>query len=143
MSKKLRPKKHKHSVCVNGYTYRWDSDDEDEMDAIFEEWGNRDWLAWLRQHLCFPFQAKRVEDDDDAYFEEGVAGKPFRLDSKIEVVALSGINEDIDLDFDGVIVEARHEGKKGEVPLQDLEVVPPDDPNYGPVKEWVVHYANR
>ena len=143
MSKKLKPKKPKHSVSVNGYTYRWDSDDDEELDALFEAWGKRDWLAWLKQHLRFPFQAKRVEDDHRAYFEEGVARQPFSIGSTMQIVGLSDFNEDLDLDFDGVIVKARDGQEKGEVPLQDLEVVPPDDPNYGPVKEWVVHYANR
>ena len=136
-------KKPKHSVTINGYTYRWDSDNDEELDAIFFAWADRDWLTWLKEHLHFPFQAKRVDDDDDAYFEKGVAGQPFRLGSTMTIVGLSEMNEDVDLDFDGVIVDAKHGQRTKDVPLQDLEVVPPDDPNYGPVMEWVVRYANR
>ena len=138
-------KKPKHSVAVNGYTYRWSSDNVDEQDAIFFAWADRDWLAWLKEHLHFPFQAKRVDDDDDAHFEKGVAGQPFRLESTMTVVGLSKTNRDIDLDrdFDGFCVDAVDGSKKASVPLQDLEVVPHDDPNYGPVMEWVFRQANR
>jgi len=75
-----RPERPQHSVTVNGYMYRWDSDDEDEDDAIFEAWESRDWLAWLTEHLRFPFQAQRMED------EEGWglgAGLDFRRSTKI------------------------------------------------------------
>lgn len=143
MSKKTRAKKPKHSVTVNGYTYRWDSTKDQEMNAIFDAWAERDWLAWLKEHLHFPFQAKRVDDDDDAYFKKGVAGQPFRLGSTMTIVGLSDMNDEVDLDFSGVTVDAKHGRRKDAVPLQDLEVVPPDDPNYGPVMEWVVHDANK
>ena len=145
------PRPPKHSVTIDGYTYRWDSDDEDEDDAIFEAWENRDWLAWLKEHLRFPFRAQRMEDEEGWGLEDtdkkretaAKAASPFRLGSIVTVTGLPAINEDIDQDFEGIVVEAECQGEQGVVPLQDFEVVSPDDPNYGPVKEWVVHYANR
>ena len=145
------PRPPEHCVTVNGYTYRWDSDDDDEDDAIFEAWENRDWLAWLSEHLRFPFRAQRREDEEgwgpeDTDKERENAAKtalPFRIGSVVTVTGLPAINEDLDPDFEGILVEAECQGEQGVVELQDFEVVPPDDPNYGPVKEWVVHYANR
>ena len=137
-----------NSVTVNGYTYRWDSDDEQEDDRIFEIWEERDWLTWLGKHLRFPFQAQRMEDDED-WEPEDTDGKretvapPFSVGSIVTVTRLPAVNEDIDQDFEGILVDAECQGERGVVPLQDFEVVPPDDPNFGPVKEWVVHYANR
>jgi len=112
MPKKLKPKKPKHSVTVNGYTYRWDSDDEDEMDAIFEAWGKRDWLAWLKEHLRFSFQAKRVEDDHRPFFEEGVPRQPFSIGSTMQIVGLSDINED-SIEFRASNVSATRVGMGG------------------------------
>lgn len=146
------PRPPKHSVTVDGYTYRWDSDDEDENDAIFEAWENRDWLAWLKQHLRFPFQAQRMEDEEGWEWEDldkelrETAAKttsPFSVGSIVTVTGFPAINEHLDPDFEGILVEAKCQGEQGVVPLRDFEAVPPSDSNYGPVKEWVVHYANR
>ena len=68
---------------------------------------------------------------------------PFSVGSIVTVTGFPAINEHLDPDFEGILVEAKCQGEQGVVPLQDFEAVPPDDPNYGPVKEWVVHYANR
>jgi len=142
------PRPSGHCVTVNGYMYRWDSDDADEDTAIFDVWENRAWLAWLKQHLRLPFRAQRMEEEqgwlqDDADEQRGIAAKtasPFSLGSIVTVTGLSMINDDIAPDFEGVVVDAECQGEQGVVALQDLEVVPPDDPNYGPVREWVVHY---
>lgn len=80
---------------------------------------------------------------------QGIAGNsrettsPFSVGSIVTVTGFPAINEHMDPDFEGILAEAECQGEQGVVPLQDFEVVPPDDPNYGPVKEWVVHYANR
>ena len=111
------PKPPEHCVTVNGYTFRWDSDDEDEDDAIFEAWENRDWLAWLDEHLRFPFRAQRMEDEEgggpeDTDERENAAktALPFRVGSVVTVTGLPAINEDLDQDFDGVLVEAECQG---------------------------------
>ena len=44
------------------------SDDEDAYDRKYQEWMVRDWIPWLREHLSFPVQVIRMEDEDDAYF---------------------------------------------------------------------------
>ena len=145
-----RKRRPRNNVTIDGYTYRWDSDDEDELDAIFEVWEDRDWLSWLREHLRFPFQAQRMEMDghwmtDPEGGWDGDCGgpRPFDLGLIVAVAGLSEGNEHVDWGFEGILMDAECLGKKGVVPLQDFEVVPPNDPNYGPVKEWVVRYANR
>ena len=44
---------------------------------------------------------------------------------------------------DVILVEARQGRFRGDVPLNDLEVVSKNDPNYWPVEEYVVWHANR
>jgi len=46
-------------------------------------------------------------------------------------------------DFHGVLVDVRQGHRRRVVPLQDLEVRPKDNPNFWPVREFVVWYANR
>ena len=127
--------------------HRWDlSEDEDgylpESDEAFEqkmeEWAARDWQQWLTQQLAFPFTVTREEDDDDAYFKEGAAKARFRLGHKMEVVSLA--EEDVDR---GIMVHVREKKQAGCVPLCDLEVTPKADPNFWPVREYVVWFANR
>ncbi|MEK7674704.1 MAG: calcium-binding protein [Verrucomicrobiota bacterium] len=127
--------------------HRWDlSEDDDgylpECDEAFEqkmeEWAARHWPQWLAQQLAFPFTVTREEDDDDAYFAAGAAKAPFRLGHKMEVVGLA--EEDVD---QGIIVEVREKNRTGCVPLGDLEVTPKRDPNFWPVREYVVWFANR
>jgi hypothetical protein len=127
--------------------HRWDLSESDdgylpESDEAFEqkleEWAARDWPAWLAQHLAFPFTVTREEDEDDAYFAKGAAKAPFRLGHQMEVVGLA--EEDVDR---GIMVEVREKKRTGCVPLCDLEVTPETDPNYWPVREYVVWSANR
>ena len=127
--------------------HRWDlgeGDDgylpecEDAWEDKLEEWEKRDWPTWLAQHLKFPFTATREEDDDDAYFLEGAAKAPFRLGHKVQVLGLDEEDE-----VRGVLVSVREKSQTGYVPLCDLEVKPKTDPNYWPVREYVVWFANR
>ena len=92
-----------------------------------------------RAKLVFPFKAKRMEDDDDAYFTDIAKHQPFRLGQAMDVVGLC-------LEKDGrygILVEVQQGKKKGHVPLADLEVVSKQDSNYWPVREYVVWSANR
>jgi hypothetical protein len=131
------------------YVSSWDEGDEDARDRKYEEWESRDWVEWLRAKLKFPFRAQRMEDMALDMFapEELHARNPFPVDCEVEVVGIA--EGDFDPGFDGVIVEVRgHERgrckeSKGCLPLQDLEVRPKDSPNYWPVREFVVWYANR
>ena len=127
--------------------HRWDLSEGDkgyvpECDEVyeqkFEEWQARDWPDWLAKHLTFQFTVTREEDEDDAYFAPGAAKAPFRLDHKMEVVELA--EEDVDR---GVMVRVREKGQVGCVPLADVTVKPKTDPNFWPVREYVVWFANR
>ena len=55
------------------------------------------------------------------------------------VLGISGF----DTWHDVILVEARQGRFRGDVPLNDLEVVSKNDPNYWPVEEYVVWHANR
>jgi hypothetical protein len=127
--------------------HSWDLSERDEgylpeSDEAWErkmkEWAARDWPQWLAQRLALPFMVTREEDDDDAYFLEGAAKAPFRLGHKMQVLSLA--EEDVDK---GVMVEVREKQQTGCVPLCDLKVTPKTDPNYWPVREYVVWFANR
>ena len=111
---------------------------EEAWDKKYKEWQSRNWMKWLEKHLVFPFIIERKEDDDDAYFTDIAAHKPFRLGHRMNVIALG--SED---DLYGIIVKVRENRRIGYVPLCDVEVTPNNDKNYWPVKEYVVWFANR
>jgi hypothetical protein len=125
--------------------HRWDLNEgkngnlpesDEAYQKKFEEWKARDWPDWLAKNLTFPFTVKREEDKDDAYFAPGVAKAPFRLGHKMDVLALT--EEDVDW---GMIVKVRE--KVGSVPLCGVKVTAKTDPNFWPVREYVVWFANR
>lgn len=121
--------------------HSWDLDedrDSDAFDEIYAKWEKRDWEKWLNEKLTFPFEAKRMEDDDDAYFTDIAKSQPFRLDHVMEVIAI-----EMEEDLYGIIVKVREGRKAGCVPLCDLEVTSKDNPNYWPVREYVVWFANH
>ncbi len=132
------------------YDSSWDSDEDvsgEAFDKKYEEWEERDWIKWLKQNLTFPFQAERVEDMDADPLapDESKKKTPFPEGCQVKVTGMSDC--DCDVEFEGVIVDVivdviGIEGKKGALPLQELEVRPKSDPNYWPVREFVVWYAN-
>ncbi len=131
----------------NADDHRWDLNAGDKgylpsCDEAFnrklEEWQARNWSDWLAKNLTFPFSVTREEDDDDAYFAPGAAKAPFRLGHKMDVLELA--EEDVDR---GIIVNVREKGQTGYVLLDDLEVTPKTNPNFWPVREYVVWFANR
>jgi len=128
------------------YDPSWDRGNEKAWDRKYKEWGSRDWVEWLKVKLKFPFRARRREGmDRDIFAPEELS--LFPVGCEVEVVRIA--EGDFEPGFDGVIVEVRgHKRsrcKKSKccLPLQDLEVRPKDDPNYWPVREFVVWYANR
>jgi hypothetical protein len=126
------------------YDSSWDEDDGDSeaFERKSREWKNRDWIAWLKAQLRFPFRARRMEDDQDPFAPEAGRPKPvFSVGGEVEVLGIA--DEDADVEFEGLIMAVRNKQRKGCIPLQDLEVRPPSDPNYWPVREFVVWYANR
>lgn len=105
----------------------------------FRVWERRDWAAWLNRNLAFPFTAKRTDDEDVAYFTDIADREPFRLGHHMEII---GIASEI-LPRYGILARVKEGRRRGWVPLMDLEVIPKTDPNYRPVREYTVWFANR
>jgi hypothetical protein len=128
-----------------GYDASWDLDDSgDAFDRKHDEWSERDWMPWLEEKLTFPFETIREDggaEDLRHFFGVGPRPKHFAEGSRITVLGFSDGGSDPD--FVGVFVNARQGDHRGVVPLQDLEVRHKDDPNYWPVREFAVWYANR
>lgn len=123
----------------NTADHRWDlSEREDgylpECDELFEQ----KFAEWLAKHLTFPSTVTREEDEGDAYFAPGASKAPFRLGHQMDVLALA--EQAVDR---GVLVRVKEKGKTGDVPLCDVEVTPKTAPNFWPVREYVVWFANR
>jgi hypothetical protein len=79
-----------------------------------------------------------MEDEDDAYFTDIADHELFRLGHEMKVI---GIGQEDDLY--GIILKVREGRRVGYVPLCDVEVVDKKDPNFWPVREYVVWFANR
>ena len=111
--------------------------DEDAFDRKYAEWEKRSWEPWLRDNLTFPFPAKRMEDEDDAYFTDDADSEPFRLGHVMKAI-------DIEMEDDqyGIILKVREGKKIGYVPLCDVEVTSKENENFWPVREYVVWFAN-
>lgn len=120
------------------YDSSWDEDNDELWERKYSEWEERDWESWLGARLSFPFEVKREEDDDDAYFTDIASHQPFRLGHTMTVLGI----EDDDVGY-GVFVKVREGRKTGCVPLYDVEVTSRSDPNFWPVREYVVWFANR
>ena len=118
------------------YDSSWDEDNEELYDEKYSEWEDRDWESWLNKKLTFPFEVKREED------EEGYSGKKskalFGVGHTMEVLSIEE-----DDDKYGIIVKVREMGKTGYVPLCDVEVTSRVNPNFWPVREYVVWFANH
>lgn len=118
------------------YDSSWDEDNEELFDEKYAEWEERDWESWLNRNLTMPFEVKRVED------EVGFGGiKRKELFGIGHVMKVLSIQEDDDKY--GVIIKVRESGKIGYIPLCDVEVTSRSNPNFWPVREYVVWFANR
>lgn len=114
------------------------SENEDAFDRKCKEWQQRSWESWLNKKLIFPFLVRRMEDDDDAYFTDVADHQPFRLGHEMKVI---GIDQEDDLY--GIILKVREGRRVGYVPFCNVEVLDQEDPNFWPVREYVVWFANR
>jgi Calcium binding len=126
---------------TEGYDSSWDeSGNEEAWERKYREWKNRDWNAWLKDTLSFPFEARREEDEDGAYFTDVVVVKtqPFGLGHVFKVIGI-----EYDDAWTGIIMKAQEGRNTGYVPLCDVEVTTKSDKNYWPVREYVVWFANR
>lgn len=125
----------------------WDLGERVQIDLPFNEVRfneksrereERDWMGWLGENLSFTFTAKRVSDDDDAYFTDVAEREPFRLGHTMAVLGL-----ECEIIHYGIIVKVRERRRIGYVPLIDLEVLSESDPNCSLVREYVEWFANR
>lgn len=124
---------------LNPEDHRWNSSNQrTAFLEKFEEWESRDWRQWLAEQLTFPFTARRDDDNDDAFFDKEAAAEPFRLGHKMQVVGLAKKKDE----RWGLLVRAQEKQQVGLVPLCDLKVMPRRDPNFWPVPEYVVWFAN-
>jgi hypothetical protein len=120
------------------YDSSWDEGNDGLWERKYSAWEERDWESWLSAQLSFPFEVRREEDEDDAYFTDIASHQPFRLGHTMKVLGI----EDED-DWYGIIVRVREGRRTGYVPLADVEVTSRSDPNFWPVREYVVWFANR
>ena len=111
---------------------------EEAFDRKYHEWEKRSWEDWLKDNLNFPFLVKRMEDEDDAYFTDIAERQPFRLGHEMKAIDIS-----MEDDLYGIILKVREGRKVGYVPLCDVEVIDKSNPNFWPVREYVVWFANR
>lgn len=122
------------------YDSSWDDDNEELFDQKYEEWRKRDWKSWLEKKLSFPFEARRDEDERWMYYEGCIIDEK-KLFSMGHVMTVLGIEAEDD--HYGVLVKARERRKTATIVLCDLEVTSREDPNFWPVREYVVWFANR
>jgi hypothetical protein len=112
--------------------------DEERFNEENQEYERRDRVGWLEQNLSFSFVAKRVDDDDEAYFTDVAEREPFRLGHIMTVLGLK-----CEILWYGIMVKVREKRKIGYVPLADLEVLSKSDSNYWPVREYGERFGNR
>ncbi|CAK8717877.1 MAG: hypothetical protein D3920_14155 [Candidatus Electrothrix sp. AW2] len=114
----------------------WDEEEDSRIQAILdnaedesEEAAYEAWQEHLQDVLEFPFEAEVFEWQEDGPLQEG---------DTVKVVSLDECDES-----DGVLVLLRHRRKEYEFPLCDLEVLDKSSPNYQPVNDYAVWFANR
>lgn len=110
---------------------------EEAFDKKAKEWKKRKWMSWLDGQLTFPFPATREESLDD--WEDECNEGFFLVGDQVEVLGWA----DEEMEDELIMVEVRQEKKLGIVNLCDLEVTPKTNPNYWPVREYVVWFANH
>jgi len=120
------------------YDSTWDSDSDDgeAFDVKYAEWEKRDWESWLEKNLAFPFEVKREEDMEENPFDPKRG--PFAVGRRIKVMGLAEEDE-----MGGFYIAVVSGGKRGCIPLADVEVIDKKNPNYWPVREYVVWTANH
>jgi len=134
-SKRRKRRKAKKPMAIPD----WDrgGDDGGAFERKCEEWERRDWIPWLQEKLTFPFTVGREEDMDENPFLIPSDDPPFSVGHRMEALSLA------DEGIHGIIIEVRERENTGYVPLADCEVAPKSDPNFWPVREYVVWFANQ
>lgn len=96
------------------------ADADDEMDA---------WNQYLSKVLAFPFEAKVSEHQDHG---------PLKIDDNIQVCDIIEADEHY-----GILVGVSRQRERFTFPLCDLTVGNKKSPNYIPVNDYCVWFANR
>ena len=99
---------------------------------------NRDWVAFLSQHLVFPFEAE-VEHDEGSEAEFFGFDNPsaFRYKDRVKV-----LDTDFEDDLCGIIAGVRKGRKKYAIPLCDLSVMDHASRNYKLVDDYKTWFFN-
>ncbi|MDO8755048.1 MAG: calcium-binding protein, partial [Anaerolineales bacterium] len=87
------------------------------------------WEKYLKEKLTFPFDAEVSEHQ-----ERG----PIRTGEHVSVFGIEIVDDSY-----GVIVSIKTKRGHYDFPLCDLEVLPDTSPNYQPLNDYVVWFANR
>jgi hypothetical protein len=87
------------------------------------------WKKYLKEKLTFPFEAEVSE-----YQERG----PVRTGERISVLGIEIVDDSY-----GIIVSIKTKRGCYDFPLCDLEALPDTSPNYQPLNDYVVWFANR
>ena len=87
------------------------------------------WEKYLKANLTFPFEAKVSESQ-----ERG----PIRTGERVSVLDIEIVDDSY-----GIIVSIKTKRGHYDFPLCDLEALPDTSPNYQPLNDYVVWFANR
>ncbi len=88
------------------------------------------WEKYLSEKLRFPFEAEVAEHQDRG---------PVRIGERVSVLDIEIVD---DYSY-GIIVSIKTKHGHYDFPLCDLEAFPETSPNYQPLKDYVVWFANR
>ena len=89
----------------------------------------RAWEKFLQANLTFPFEAEVSE-----WQERG----PIKTGERVRVLGIEMVDDSY-----GVIVSIKTNHGRYDFPLCDLEALPDTSPNYQPLNDYVVWFANR
>lgn len=87
------------------------------------------WGKYLKEKLVFPFEAEVSE-----YQERG----PIKTGERVSVLDIEIVDDSY-----GIIVSIKTKRGHHDFPLCDLEALPETSPNYQPLNDYVVWFANR
>ena len=87
------------------------------------------WEKYLKANLTFPFEAEVSEPQ-----ERG----PIRTGERVSVLGIEIVDDSY-----GIIVSIKTKRGHYDFPLCDLEALPDTSPNYQPLNDYIVWFANR
>lgn len=96
---------------------------------------NRNWTEWLQEHLDFPFEVERVDDEDAVMLGKQSDSEPFRFGHKFKVLSI-----DSEEDPYGILVKAREGRRIGYVPLCDLRTLDKTSKNNKTLEEYLDYF---